>query len=160
MSQNNSHPHGARADACSDPIRNVYYATIHYIKETEYEKMISDFFGGDQPEHQSYAAATLDLDVDCSNHYILIKSANTTPDENGDVTVVVAPGSPPAIRAGFEGYYSIQLFRGVRYLHDPDTYEFSKAKSGGPGGNVCFVFRALKNGAVVYYGDLSSTFPR
>jgi hypothetical protein len=147
-------------DSCDDPAVNAYYASIHYMHESDHTQLRRNYFGADLPDFQP---AELDLSSTCEDHYIKV-STDESADDNSDVTAIVVKGHPSKSTkrtAGIENHYSIQLFRGVEYIYGTGlSFEFSKARTADPNGENKFVFIARKGTEVVYYGDLSSTFPR
>jgi hypothetical protein len=134
---------------CNDNSLNAYYAGLHEISDGEFNNMIKERFGTTNPTHKKILRTALDLTKDC-NEFCIGYTGDFYSATNTDINVGVVAMKP-------NNRYSIQLFKGIIQLFNPDTFYFSKGIDSY--GNNAIIFRAVKSGTNVYYGDLTSTFP-
>jgi hypothetical protein len=137
--------------ACDNFAINAFLAGIHKISETTFKKMTDGIFNGLPPDFfvpLLVTRAQIEA-ANCSTDGILC-NPGPKPATNADLTVGLGNLDPAAIE------YSLQLIRGIYLLYDADKFEFTKGKNGSA---IDVIFKASKGGKVVYYGDLTSTFP-
>jgi len=138
---------------CDNELCQGYVTGIHQISFADHEIMVRNYFNGNMPLPQQVAAQTLiQANTSCQGYFIQYDSSETRPNDNQDVIVSLEEGH------SLNGKYSITLFKGILKLFNPDLFAFSKARCPLTGVKT-LAFLAIKNGNVVYCGDLSGLWP-
>lgn len=150
---------------CTDPANcdnescQAYLVSLHEISQTDYQLMVSQFFGSLKPA-VSIAASDIDpTNVQCNSTVGMYfhgdemnRSSNVL--SANDVAVQIAQGP------FFSGKYSITLFKGLIRLFQPDAFHFSKGISLRTG-DFTLTFYLTRSGSdnPIYFGDLSDVYP-
>lgn len=145
---------------CDDTVLQNRVLNRHSITAADYARMIDDFFPNEiadaKPHNNIQQLRDQVHQLDCNQFKIRIEADDTDTGTNGDIMF------------GFEEKmqevvvnYSIVLFRALFRVHEPDQIFFSKAISINAAGEEKpdIVFKAMRGGEAVYYGDLSDVLP-
>jgi len=140
---------------CNKHLCQGYLVCLHEISQTDYESMVTQFFGNLQPAVSILAADLDPTGLNCDSIiYFHGDETNKTSNilDTTDVWV--------EITYGFVGNYSITLFKGLIALFQPDYFYFSKAISSRTN-KYTLTFYLTRSGSAdpVYFGDLSDVYP-
>jgi hypothetical protein len=146
---------------CDNMVRNVYYASVHFISKDDYEDMIRNFYGSFPvtPVLKTKDDIGYDADgVSCDTHYIQFECDDAVQNHyDVELSPQDLPGAGEQLTNPVAGEYSVQFFRGLEYLFPDGAFYFSKART--PKGEFTLVILVKVNNKPIYYGDLTNMFP-
>lgn len=136
----------------------------HKISAITHGYMAARYFGVSIPDPKKVSVSELDLTLNC-NEFCIRFTFDASIQENDDIEVFMdsldAKEKVKKPKTVSNGRYSIPLFKGIVNEKAPDTFLFCKAiekVDDGPDFPTV-IFKAVKNGNIVYRGNLSSQFP-